>query len=279
MGHDFPGSIGRQLFGMGTFFAIPILVNDTTIGTICGASLREVAVEPSTIDMMHLVADSVGLPLQMEIERRAYDGRRSFAKDDAGRTRAKIAALTKRTQALQQLALRDPLTGIANRRAFTARWEEELARSSRHDEPVALLLIDIDAFKDVNDTFGHAAGDAVLCALAEAMRAVVRSEDMAARTGGDEFALLLPHSGTDAASTVAARLRGAFADRTHALHIPCTLSIGVSASTRTARRDLMTAADLALYRSKNNGRDRVTVWTEDLVCNRIGETPEHLALS
>src|SRR4051812_10535321 len=110
----------------------------------------------------------------------------------------------------------DHLTGMLNRRGFHERAEGELARAARVGGPVGLVLIDLDGFKRVNDAHGHAAGDELLCWVAEAMQAVLRPSDAAGRLGGDEFVLLLPGVGAGDARAVAERLRVALAERTAA---------------------------------------------------------------
>ena len=163
---------------------------------------------------------------------------------------------------LRDAALSDPLTGLANRRAFFGAIDREVAGALRRDAPMSLLLLDIDHFKEVNDARGHDAGDAVLVALSRVLRHGVRQSDLVARFGGEEFAILLPCTSLEGAFLLAERLRCAVREcRVEhdgaLLHV--TVSIGVSALSADAGRPdtLIKAADMALYRAKSHGRDRV----------------------
>ena len=163
-----------------------------------------------------------------------------------------------------QLATHDALTELYNRRHFVELVDKEIARSLRHGRPLVMCIIDVDLFKPVNDQFGHIAGDGVLRQMAGLVRAFVRGEDIAARIGGEEFAVLLPESGLEAARAFAERLREAVAAAHFVLggesrHL--TISIGIAGldGNRRERSALMQAADAALYRAKDEGRNRVCV--------------------
>ena len=172
----------------------------------------------------------------------------------------------KETEArLEGLAHTDALTGVLNRRRFTDLAADELSRARRHGTPVALLMIDLDHFKAVNDCLGHAGGDAVLRSFAATTERVMRQGDVFGRVGGEEFAALLPQTGSDGAMVVAERLR----QRIHAeparvggVVLPFTVSIGVAAwsaddTAEPSIDGLMVAADRALYAAKGQGRDCV----------------------
>jgi diguanylate cyclase (GGDEF)-like protein len=161
-----------------------------------------------------------------------------------------------------QLATHDALTELCNRRHFLELLDKEIARAERHGRPLALAILDVDLFKGVNDAHGHIAGDGVLKQIAELLRNHVRGEDVAARIGGEEFAILLPEAAPDAANAFSERLREAVAQ---AVFSPggeprsITISIGLAdlAPTRSDRSTLMRAADVALYEAKEMGRNRV----------------------
>ena len=172
---------------------------------------------------------------------------------------------------LERLSITDPLTGLFNRRYFRYRLEQELERSRRHGAPVALMLLDLDHFKRVNDLYGHGAGDVALRALADLLGRELRRVDVCARWGGEEFAVLLPDTDQRGAAVVAERVLRAV--RTHLRfsappvhgparrleHFRVTASAGVAvhASAGTADADaLLAAADAALYGAKSEGRDR-----------------------
>lgn len=154
-------------------------------------------------------------------------------------------------QELETAARTDRLTGLANRRALEDDFRREAARAARTGEPMALVLIDLNRFKDINDLHGHAAGDEALIGVAERMRHVLRVTDVAARIGGDEFVLLLPDADADSATAVALRLTESAA-RGDGGSTPVGLSFGVATSEETPSTldDLMRAADQALYVKK-----------------------------
>ncbi|GGA72841.1 hypothetical protein GCM10011521_08710 [Arenimonas soli] len=163
-----------------------------------------------------------------------------------------------------QLATHDALTELYNRRHFVELVDKEIARANRHGRPLVMCIIDVDLFKPVNDRFGHIAGDGVLRQLAAIVRGFVRGEDIAARIGGEEFAVMLPETDIEAARAFADRLREAVAADTFVLEGEphrLTISIGIAGLVpgREERSDLMKAADLALYRAKDEGRNRVCV--------------------
>ena len=168
------------------------------------------------------------------------------------------------------LAALDPLTGVANRRSLIAALDRDVARARRMREPMALMMVDIDHFKDVNDQYGHPAGDRVLCSVVNVLRQRVRAQDLVGRYGGEEFMVLLPDTGLTGAEQLARALCKAVeesrcpADGVPGPGIAVTVSIGVFGG-RLESGDswdmLIAAADRALYQAKNNGRNRVEVAT------------------
>lgn len=163
----------------------------------------------------------------------------------------------------------DALTGWHNRRYLQVRLNEELARARRESSNLLCLMIDIDHFKCVNDSHGHAAGDAVLRELAQRIEAQVRASDVAARYGGEEFVVLLPNTQADAGELLAERIRKAVSASPvklgDAREVSISTSIGISGVTpergdedlKTTGESLLARADVALYRAKSAGRDRV----------------------
>jgi diguanylate cyclase (GGDEF)-like protein/PAS domain S-box-containing protein len=158
----------------------------------------------------------------------------------------------------------DALTGISNRRYFQTQAEQEMRRARRFSRDMSLMMIDIDHFKPINDSYGHAAGDAVLQGLVKRAQESLRQSDTLGRIGGEEFAVFLPETNLAAGLEVAERLRIHIEERpivADARAVPCSVSIGIaqlSAHDGTID-DLMRRADRALYRAKNGGRNRVEV--------------------
>jgi len=164
---------------------------------------------------------------------------------------------------LADLAHRDGLTHLLNRRAFDEDLTEMQARAQRFGETGALLALDIDHFKKINDNYGHAAGDEALRTVAEVVVGQLRPFDKVFRTGGEEFAILLAATDVDAATDTAERLRLAIKSHTirfNDIEIVATVSIGVAIlSSGLDPAQLTEAADAALYEAKQRGRDRVVV--------------------
>ncbi len=170
---------------------------------------------------------------------------------------------------IQKQAKTDSLTGLLNRREFEEQLGREVERGQRFSTPVGLVVLDLDDFKLVNDRFGHLAGDAVLKAAALAIQGCTRDIDQAARWGGEEFAVILPHTDVDGAARLAERLRQAIAERPvttpDGRSIRVTASLGVSALPADAvtQVELTAAADAAVYRAKRAGKNRVCLAADD----------------
>jgi len=165
---------------------------------------------------------------------------------------------------LERVAHTDMLTGLANRRLLLARLDMEFSRARRHGTPLALLLIDLDRFKQVNDTRGHLVGDAVLRATGAELRALTRPEDIPARYGGEELALLLTDTGTDGARTAALRVWQHLRSLEHedpatggTFRVSCCIGVALLDLTDAEANDLIARADAALYAAKAGGRDCV----------------------
>lgn len=175
-----------------------------------------------------------------------------FLELDAART-----TLERQTEALQRLSCTDPLTGLLNRRGFDAELALTFGEARWRSQPISVLMLDVDRFKAINDSQGHALGDEILAAIGEVLAAVCRSEDSAGRLGGDEFACVLPGMSAAAAAAVCARIHAAVAQAVAALS-PATVSIGlcerVPYRTMTGS-EALAAADQALYAAKAAGRN------------------------
>ena len=177
--------------------------------------------------------------------------------------------LTVRNRMLSEVSTRDSLTGLYNRWFVLDKIDSELNRAMRHGSPMSLLMLDLDHFKRINDTFGHSAGDQVLQGIGRLLRESCRVYDVPGRYGGEEFCIVLPETKTGNTTVVAERIR----QRLAASELPCgdgsiavTASIGIAGmdSPETAvlsPAELIERADRALYAAKNRGRNRVEMWS------------------
>jgi diguanylate cyclase (GGDEF)-like protein/PAS domain S-box-containing protein len=174
--------------------------------------------------------------------------------------------ITKRKELEEQLAdlaTHDDLTGLYNRRELERLMEEEMQRARRYQRPLSLYMLDVDLFKQVNDTYGHGIGDEILRQLAERIRQGIRTSDIATRYGGEEFIVILPETPRDEGVAAAQRLREAVAAKPFLLpdgrELEIRVSIGVACGYGEAldSQGLIKAADTALYRAKESGRNRV----------------------
>ncbi len=171
-----------------------------------------------------------------------------------------------RTQ-LAGIVLTDPLSGCYNRRGFELQYRRELARAARSHTDLALVALDLDHFKQVNDTFGHLVGDQVIAEAGELLRANARADDLVARTGGEEFIVLAPNTNAEGAQQLAARITESFRRRTFGeprAKVSVTVSAGIVADRVVddgIAEALRARADEALYAAKRSGRNRVVTWT------------------
>jgi diguanylate cyclase (GGDEF)-like protein/PAS domain S-box-containing protein len=179
-----------------------------------------------------------------------------------------ITEQKQREERLYQRATRDALTGTFSRGHFTEMAELEIERARRFAEPLSVVMLDIDHFKKINDSYGHEVGDKVLVSLARTLQEQVRRIDFCGRLGGEEFALMLPRANKEPALELAQRLRRKLAEQrivvAPAREIAFTTSLGVAALRPTTRdlAELLRNADAALYKAKREGRNRVEAWFE-----------------
>lgn len=188
--------------------------------------------------------------------------------EELARRNSEIDELTETTEGLRVQSLRDPLTNLFNRRYMEESLDREIVRAERGESHLGVIMIDVDRFKEVNDTLGHEGGDAVLRRLASYLQSSIRGGDIACRYGGEEFILILPDAALDVTRERADRLRLAVKDnqltfRGRSLPAP-TLSLGVAVfpTDGQTRDSLLRAADAALYAAKSSGRDRVVAASE-----------------
>jgi diguanylate cyclase (GGDEF)-like protein len=207
---------------------LPLVVKGESIGLVELVSATAAGLNPEQLELARTMANEAAMALE---NARLYEEARA-------------------------LADRDPLTGFYNHRYLHQRFAEEVARTKRAREPLSVLMLDLDKFKLVNDSFGHLYGDRVLSWTAEIIRSTLRSTDIPARYGGDEFAIVLPGTSASAAARAADRIHAAFATAAHVgqagEQIDVSLSIGVATYPADGRSatELIAVADAALYRDK-----------------------------
>ena len=245
-------------------------------GEVVGRSAFEVyRDQPALVEHLQAALGGIASSWTVQIAGHTFETHTTPLRNDAGRLTGLAGAaydVTEHKRLEKQLAhqaFHDSLTGLPNRALFLNRLEHALARAGRHHTSVAVLFVDLDNFKVVNDSLGHEAGDQLLVTVAERLSACVRPGDTIARLGGDEFTILLEDaSDVDAASNIADRIA-------EALRLPLTLgnrtlfvsaSIGVSQSglSQAQAGDLLREADIAMYQAKNGGKARCTVFDRQM---------------
>lgn len=234
----------RQL-GIRSMVVVPLTHHDNPVGVIKVYSAKENAFSQTEVTTLELMATLLSSTI-----------------GDAQATRELEDANTR----LSALATTDGLTGIKNHRAFKENMVSEFERSRRYKHSLCVILLDVDHFKKFNDAYGHPAGDVVLKKVAELLDSSARESDFVARYGGEEFAVMLPETTTEGALFVAERIRQSIADYKWEQR-EITVSVGVSLISDTTANysELIDWADKALYASKRDGRNRVTMFTPELL--------------
>src|SRR5205085_641523 len=186
---------------------------------------------------------------------------------------------------LQEEARVDAKTGLFNARHFATALNEELTRAARFERPLSLIMADLDLLRDINNTYGHLAGDAVLAGIAQVFRAELRHYDVPARFGGEEFAILLPETSADQALEIAERIRRSVAETPFEVEtsnepVRVTISMGVASFPKDGKdpNELVHHADLAVYRAKLQGRNRVLTASSEPLLMRSARPPRLVAM-
>ena len=287
-------ALGFPLWISVAFFLAALLNHTITLGVkgilICLLAASAGALASTTVIAFHVSTDTDGLVTLtsiiglavylslMGIEFFSYIRRLHEVQDavdlqkrtleDANQAlHEQIGKINDLQEKLREQANRDSLTGLFNRRYLEGTLERELSRCKREGAPLTMLLLDIDHFKLVNDTYGHPAGDEVLRVFARALQESARTEDIVCRYGGEEFLLVLPKMSLAVARGRAAQLLELFRKTTVAFEskrIPVTTSIGIASvpDHATGVENLIRCADQALYRAKSTGRDRAVAFNE-----------------
>lgn len=247
--------------GIRFYAGMPLVTSEgDALGTVCVVDRRPRELSPEQLEGLRALGRQVIALL--ELRRLNLDGQRLLAERDL-LTQSLISyqrELEGLNEALDRKASHDHLTGLVNRAGLDKLKSDARAGRVRFTGPFAVALLDVDHFKRVNDSFGHAAGDGVLKIVGEEMLRGVRGGDVAARYGGEEFLVFLPDTGLQGAAAVIERIRGAVASRAD-LPTPVTLSAGLASGVvgREAVEDVFQRADQALYQAKARGRNRLEV--------------------
>ncbi len=185
-----------------------------------------------------------------------------------------------RYNALENASFTDPLTGLANRRAFEWRLRTELEAMRRHKKPLAVLALDVDLLKAINDKLGHPGGDRALRMVADSIRQVSRAADLPSRLGGDEFAVLAPQTSAEEAAIMARRVQDTLRSLSQELPggLSMSASAGISSTEMESCKDapgLMKMADLALYEAKHRGRDQLAIGQSSALARSKWQAAQH----
>jgi diguanylate cyclase (GGDEF)-like protein len=235
-----PGLQRRPRYRTNSFIAVPVSAGSDVLGVVCVADrLDNQPFDRDDLANLRSLTAPAALALARE---RARSDAHEYAR----------------------AAVMDPVSGLFNRRYFHERLDEELDRARRQNTTVALLMIDIDNFKGINDRFGHLAGDLVIRGVGDILKRSVRKFDLCTRFGGEEFAIVMPGSGPENSAPVAERIRQrieAFRSADAELaELRVTASIGMAVSQGASARELITRADQALYEAKQAGKNRLVEW-------------------
>ncbi|MEZ4601018.1 MAG: GGDEF domain-containing protein [Syntrophotaleaceae bacterium] len=202
----------------------------------------------------------------MDQSKRADYLQRQFIEQQAQQLKKALEDVERERARVEKLSLQDPLTALSNRRHFFTIAEKEMKRKARYQHPLAVMLMDLDHFKKINDTFGHAAGDMVLQKVAEIIMRTIRSSDLACRYGGEEFAILLPETDRASARQLGIRLlhnieQSQFVTERGTVYLSASLGIAaLNGEEQVDPLNLIERADQVLYQAKNAGRNQLRFW-------------------
>jgi len=261
MSAGFPLAIMAVGAIVGSASVYPFAVLSFVVLTLCWFRAQSMVVDQGGS------LDDVSGAIFLSTQAIAYLGLAAMLHTLSRRILKSINQLHSQTDQLTELALTDPLTSLANRRHLIDQLESEFTRARRYRRPLSLIYIDMDGFKSINDRFGHLFGDEILRGAALAMRAVLRSADLLARIGGDEFSVLLPETDVEGGRGVAKKLRkalSAYSQRLDPVIPPLSFSAGVGQLRREDKSidDLLARADEAQYRAKEAGKGQIRTQLE-----------------
>jgi diguanylate cyclase (GGDEF)-like protein len=262
---------------MRSYIGVPLSLRDQVVGVIAMQNSRPAAYTAEQIRLLETLAVQAAIAIEntrlYEQAQQELASRRQVERslrEANARLQAQLVANLALQAQLREQAIRDAVTGLFNRRYLEETLERELSRAARDSQPVSVIMMDIDRFKNLNDAHGHKAGDLMLRAIGDMLRNQTRQADVACRYGGEEFVIVLPGVSLPVAHRRAEQLRASVEelrlDYEHAM-LMATVSVGVAVSPDHAvtSDDLLRVADLALYQAKERGRNRVVAWGEACV--------------
>jgi diguanylate cyclase (GGDEF)-like protein/PAS domain S-box-containing protein len=270
-------TINKTMIGIRSYAGIPIRLKGKVIGFIDLGSFTPGFYQPEHIERMRAFADQAAIAItnaQLVEELRQTN-------DLLAENLEKIKSLQAE---LEEQAVRDPLTGLFNRRYFQETLEREIARAKRENMPVGIIVMDLDRFKQVNDSFGHKAGDSFLKEIGNLLMRNIRREDAACRIGGEEFVIVMPGACIEVTRHRAELIRSLTeslrtADTMDGFNITMSLGISGYPSLGTGGEEILIQADRALYQAKKNGRNQVVVYRPDLQPFQVDFDPVKPAVS
>ncbi|MEK7441002.1 MAG: sensor domain-containing diguanylate cyclase, partial [Chloroflexota bacterium] len=248
-----------------SWLGVPMRLGDKIIGVISVQDFkREYAFTPADIRLLTTIAANVGIAIQNAQLYEATQQREAEVRQANEQLRLQLAEIEALQAQLREQAIRDPLTGLFNRRYLVETLDREVAQASRASTPLSIIMIDLDHFKSINDTYGHKAGDMMLQTLGTLLAAKTRDGDIACRYGGEEFVIVLPGASLNIAQRRAEQVRSTFQELrlTYGGHIlSATLSAGVAEFPLNGvdGETVLQDADKALYVAKSLGRNRVVI--------------------